>query len=119
MEEADTVESLELDDGEVRVEVVADPGADGELHNLLGLGIEEVDLFFEILGGVVFFLLIDLVEGRNDSHLFFLSRDHFEVVGADAEKVEGDPIGPGVDVGGENVELVGCEGAADLFEEAV
>lgn len=104
VEKSDAVKGLEFDDGVVRVEVVADEGADGELNDLLFFGFEDVDLFFEIRGGVVVWVLVDLVESINNSVEFRGIGGGGEVVGADAEEVEGDLVGAGVDIGGEDVE---------------
>ena len=115
MEEADAVERLKLDDGEVRVEIITDPGADWELDDLFSLRFEEIDLLLKIFGGIVFFLLVNLIKSFHDGLLFSGIGYCFKVFITDSEEIESNAIRSGVDIRRENIELVRCENAADFF----
>ena len=63
-------------------------------------------------------VLTDVVECLHDGPLFAAVFDCLEVLSADSEEIQNDAVGAGIDIGGENADLMGGQGAANLFEEA-
>ena len=117
VEQTDAVEALDFDGGAVGVQVVADKGAEWDGDAVVGAGFEEICLATKEFIGVVGFSQHDGFEGFEEALAGGGGGDGFEVGGADPEDVDHDAVGAGEEVGGEDVDLFGGEGAADFFEE--
>ena len=119
VKESDPVDGLDLDHAEVRIGVVVEVGADRKGNGIVVGLAEEVGFHLEVPGWVVVVLLVHLVEGHENTHLLVIVPDRLHLAGADPEDVEDDAVSAGVDVGGENVDFVGGQGAANFLEEEV
>ena len=119
MQETDSVERLKFDHSEVGIGIIADPGSNGKLNDLFNFGLQEIDLLFEIPARVIVFLLVDFIEGDDDSLLFANTGNGLEVIIVDSKEVEGDAVGAGVNISRKNIELVGGKSTASFFKEAM
>ena len=118
MKKSDPVERLNFNDRKMGVELVADPGSDGEFDNLFGFRLQEIDLLLKVFCSIKILFLTDVVECFYDGLLFVSVIDCLEILVADSEEIEDDAVGAGIDIGGENADLMRGEGAANFFEEA-
>ena len=98
--------------------MVADPGTDGKFDNLFGFRLQEIDLLLKVFFSIKILVLTDVVECFYDGLLFVSVFDCLEVLVADSEEIQDDAVGASIDIGGENADLMGGEGAANFFEEA-
>ena len=117
VEESNAVDCLDLDDGEIEIGIWVSVDSDRERNGSFAGFAEVVWLQDEVLVRVVGLLFVDLVERLDDREFLDLVVDGGLFGGRDTENVEDQSIGTGVNVGGENVDSVGGEGAARLLQK--